>query len=205
MHLKRNVIIRFLEFACNILPILFWVLLIFGFEDGYVALSTLLAGLIHELGHLVYLHLNVESGASLRGVENGFRIKSGSIISYKKQIWLYLSGACANIIVSIFCLVISFLFGDFFIFFGLINLLTAMSNLLPVEGYDGYGAIKSYLEDREFPDAFLRGLSLISTSLIFIFTLLSLYLMDRLDGGYWIFAIFSITMIKHMGRSLDKF
>ncbi len=202
---KKGIILRFCEFMCGSLSMLFWVLLIFGFEEGYVAIATLLSALIHEMGHIVFLHFSRNSRASLRAVESGFRIKSANMLDYKSQRWLYLSGSMANILTASFCLILSLVFGGFFVFFSIINLATAFSNLLPIEGYDGYGAIKTYVEEKEFPCSFLRALSTLSTSLVFILTVLSLYLMDRLDGGYWIFAIFSFTMIKHMENGLSSY
>ena len=37
----------------EILPLLFWVLLLFGFDKAYIAVLTLLVALVHEVGHYI--------------------------------------------------------------------------------------------------------------------------------------------------------
>ena len=50
----------------------------------------------------------------------------------------------------------------------------------------------------------MKALERISTFLIFMLAILSLYLIDRYGGGYWLFAIFFSMMIKRIGKGLDK-
>ena len=203
IYRRGDFVLKICQFLCEILPVIFWTLLIFGFQEKHLALATLISALIHELGHLSFLLIKRDIKADIRGANTGFKIVNHRRLSYKSQLFLYLAGSFTNFAVAAICLILSSLFGEFFIFFAAINITTGVSNLLPIEGYDGYGAIKTYGEEKEMSDNFFRRLSILSTSLIFLLTVLSLYMMDRLDGGYWIFAIFSYTMIKRMERSLS--
>jgi hypothetical protein len=78
-----------------------------------------------------------------------------------------------------------------------------ISNLLPIEGYDGYGALTSIsgmLGSGELEPFVLKWISFFFTALM---TLISLYLMYYLNGGYWIFAIFSVSTLSFIKKSLE--
>ena len=113
---------------------------------------------------------------------------------------IYLSGPFADLLTFTLC---AFL-GERLITLGLINLITAISNLLPIRGYDGYGAIITMLKKRELPHSALKLISGLSSALIFTFCVFSLYLIDRYAGGYWIFAVFFVSMIKEIDVGLKE-
>ena len=196
--------LRTLEILCSILPTAFWVLILFSFEEPSLAITTLLCALIHESGHIICIFLMNEKKLSLRGAINGFRIKTNRVRSYNEEILIYLSGPFANLFASSLCFVMSIILDEAFLIGAIINLFTALSNLMPIRGYDGYGAIMAIMKKRESSDIALRALSCISSGLIFSLCLLSLYFINRYSGGYWIFAVFFVSMIKELKTGLEE-
>ena len=195
--------IKVIEGISNLLPMMFWVLILFSFEEPFLATVTLISAFIHELGHILCILLMGKS-FGIRGEINGFRIKNSRIKSYGEEILIYLSGPLANV----FCSVLFFVFSNFatqdLSAIGLINLATGLSNLLPIRGYDGYGALSALIKKQELSNSILDALSACSTALILALCVFSLYLIDRYNGGYWIFAVFFASMIKEIKLGLDK-
>ena len=194
--------IQIIESFCRALSTVFWILILFSFEQPELAITTLICALIHELGHLVCIILLSKEGFKFRGVVNGFRIRPKGMRSYDEQILIYLSGPFANIFALFVCLILSFFTGMNFMMIGIINLVTALSNLLPIKGYDGYGALQAFMKKCELSEVALRGLSYLSSALIFSLCIFSLYLIDRHNGGYWIFAVFFVSMLKEFQEGL---
>ena len=122
------------------ISIVFWLLLIFAFESPKNGCMTVLSAVIHESGHFLYTLLYLKSPSPPRGVLSGFRIKKKGVMSYGEEMMLYLSGPLANLAFSLFLLPFLAISEQFVKEFCIINTFTMLSNLLPVEGYDGYGA-----------------------------------------------------------------
>ena len=164
-----------------------------------MAFTTIICALIHEVGHILYLVLFTSSCHSIKSVVFGLKIKAVKFLSYKDELLLYLSGPLANLILGFVFWHLS-VRDSFFYTMSIINIATAISNLLPIEGYDGYGILRTIIE-KHFPmGLFLRLLSIFSTLLVFLFCILSIYLIDRYGGGYWIFAVFFVQMIKQLQK-----
>ena len=189
---------KILNFLISILPPLFWGLIIFGFEEAYIAILSIISAIIHECGHILFM----DKSGRMRGVLSGFRIKATNMVTYRQKVLGYLGGPLANIVVSL--ALIPFSGSQYLRMLAILNLATATSNLMPIEGYDGYGIIKTILEDREYPSIAFSILSYVSGGLVLCFTLFSLYLMDRVGGGYWIFAIFFSFWVKIIDRGVSK-
>ena len=189
---------KLLKLLIGILPSLFWGLIIFGFEEPYIAVLSIISAVIHECGHIILM----EKSSCIRGVLSGLRIKSANTVTYRQKILGYLGGPLANIIVSL--ALIPLYRDEYLRMLAILSLATAISNLLPIEGYDGYGIIKTILESKECPSIAFGILSCVSGGLILCFTIFSLYLMDRVGGGYWIFAIFFSYLLKIIQRGLCK-
>ena len=188
----------------NLLPSIFWALLIFGFEDTLTAFATIACIIIHECGHLIAIIHSGQSKLKIRSVLSGMRIKSCTNLSYGQKLLVYLSGSAMNIL-CIPILLLPALRNNYFSKEMItMSIATALSNLLPIEGYDGYGAIYTLFEMKQAGQKAYFALSSFSTCLIFLFSVLSLYLIDRKGGGYWIFAVFFISMIKCFDKSLSK-
>ena len=194
---KTIVFVRALNLILSILPVFFWALLIFGIDDSAMGLMTILSAIIHESGHIVWILKVKGSRLTIRGVLSGFRIRANGRMSYDDEIMMYLSGPFANVLIFLLCCFCGICFGAPLRPFALINLATALSNLLPIKGYDGYGILRTIIAKRDSSGDLERALSFLSTALIFTFCILSLYLINRLGGGYWIFFIFFFSMLKH--------
>ncbi len=169
-----------------------------------MAFSTIFAALIHELGHIMYLVFS-SGDVKLRGVLSGFRIRSQKELSYRQEFFLYISGPFVNLALAALLWIASDVMGRSLAEGIIANLITALSNLLPIEGYDGYGALRSVIRSLDGETMVFEGaLRSLSFLLIFIFCIFSLYLIDRFGGGYWIFAIFFLSMVKKMSERLPK-
>ena len=86
--------------------------------------------------------------------------------------------------------------GEFSLTFAAINLMTALSNLLPIEGYDGYIIIScasALISENETVPKVLKLVSFITVILLCFF---SLYVMARFNGGYWVYFIFVVFILK---------
>ena len=87
--------------------------------------------------------------------------------------------------------------------FGEINLLTAISNLMPIEGYDGYRVLCELgASVGNFSLAsVMRYLSLLFSIVVVFF---SLYLLLRLGVGYWLFAVFFTSLISKIAEGVKS-
>ena len=199
MNLEKNKIAfaNAIKKCSELLPVFFWALLIFGVDDGDMAVMTIISALIHEAGHIGYISIAKKVRPTLKGVMSGFRIGCVGGLSYDQEIKMYLAGPAVNVISFLLCSFVSRPFGLDMSLFAAINLATAISNLLPIKGYDGYGIIRAYITKNEYGEIAIKALSLVSTGLIFILCILSLYFINRFGGGYWIFFVFFFSMLKH--------
>ncbi len=174
---------------------MFWILLTFGFDKPHTALLTLLSAALHELGHQSFLLLSRGRPGKMRAGADGPRISAPRLLSYGELILLYLCGPLSNILVFLFSSLLAPAFGDYALEFALINLFTALSNLLPIKGLDGYGILKALIarSEKERLLPVLCALSFFLTALLMFF---ALYLAARLDGGYFVYALFLSLFIK---------
>jgi Zn-dependent protease len=81
-----------------------------------------------------------------------------------------------------------------------INLATAVSNLLPIEGYDGYRLIEaaiSYLDLGFRAYAVLEAVSFFLTATLCI---ISLFLVYTFGNGYWFMAIFLFATVSKLQK-----
>ena len=136
----------------------------------------------------------------LRSHLSGFRIRVG-MGGYAEQILLLAAGPLVNLAVFLLTLPLSGLANGYFLMIGYINLLSALSNLLPIEGYDGYGILMTLAEAKDSHISF-RLLCISSFTLTLSLTLISLYIMLRYGGGYWIFGVFFVTLLTKIKKLL---
>ena len=201
---KHSGLIWILNKLCEVLPVFFWVFLIFGFDEPLMAVMTIISAIIHECGHIGYIIIKKGLKPSIRGVISGFRIKTGAGLSYDDEIGIYLSGPSANLIAFVLLSLLALPFGKPAALCAIINLATAISNLLPIEGYDGYGALVAAMNRGDVREEAMRRLYLVSCTLIVLLCIISLYFIDRQGEGYWIFIIFFISMIKCISKCVDQ-
>lgn len=198
---KFNGFLCFLEGST---AMFFWVLIIYGFGSPFVAGLTLISVLIHECGHECCLLLINGRGGRILGRANGFRIKNEDTLSYSKEIWLYASGAVANFATALLALLIGITFEIHVNTFIIVNMITAISNLLPVRSYDGYGILRSLIDRCCAPLWAYRALDTISLAVSSFAVTLSLYLMWSFGEGYWIYGVFLISVISELDNLFGK-
>lgn len=184
----------------SLLPILFWLLLIYAFDEPHIAALTVGCALIHELGHLTCAIL-LGKRIKLRGDVSGFRISGIKQVGYKEELLVYLAGPLANLACALLYLIpeVGMTLKSFII----INVATAFANLMPIKGQDGYGITRALIEllsDSPLPLQILNG---ISFALIAFLSLFSLYLMQKCDAGYWICAVFLVSVIAEIRERLS--
>ncbi len=181
----------------SVLPIIFWVLIIFGFDVPYVAILTILSAVIHELGHWAAISLLAGKDSEFRGHASGFRIKRTEALSYGKEISILLAGPLFNVTAFLLTLLCRDALYGYVRIFGYVNLATGLSNLLPLEGYDGYGALSQLFLARG-RDELIQGLEIFSFIFSVCVTFISLYLIDRFSEGYWIFGVFFVMTLSKL-------
>lgn len=198
MH-NNNYSRRTLKLLLRILPALFWILLIFGFDIPYIAVITLITAFIHEMSHIAAT-IFLKGGFRFGGAVSGLRLTPRGQLSYRDEILIAAAGPLSNF--AVFLSTLPYIrTGGYVAEFGIISLLTGISNLLPIEGYDGYRILDCIASKFSFADRLSAALRRLSFALICIMTFLSLYFMKRLDGGYWIFFVFISILIKTVKKN----
>ena len=193
---KSKCVAKTFDKLTRLLPFLFWTALIFGFDEPFIAILTIICAILHEGAHVIVA--SILGGAYVTPRLIGFGMKPKKHISYNEELLIASAGPAANLIAfSIFTL--PFFSGEYLNFFAFINLLTALSNLIPIKDNDGYRILTCAFEVFEKP----RGLVFIrvfSTVMLFLLCLVSLFAVSRLNTGY--FAAF--TLIFLLTKSLCK-
>lgn len=184
-------------FSDSILPIIFWVSLILGFDAPYIAVLTIISALVHEAGHFAAIRICTGKAASIKGHSSGFRIKCSEVLPYQKVIFILLAGPLANL--ALFAVTFPFrnALNGYLKVLSVVNLATGISNLMPLEGYDGYGAIKEALVFIGHTD-YVKRLEALSFILSTLLTFGALYLIERFGEGYWIFGLCFVMMLSKL-------
>jgi len=181
----------------EVLSVVFWVLVIFGFDLPYVAVLTIAAALIHELAHLTAIFaFKKDFREPPKGDVSGFRI-SVSDLSYKEEMVCALAGPLSNLLFGGALLLLSH--SEYCEAFAAVNIMTALSNLLPMRGYDGYKFLlamaSAYSKKPWRAEEVLNSLSF---ALAAVTCFISLYLILKIGEGYWIFAVFFSFLLSEI-------
>lgn len=191
-------VIEFLELlSSSVLPIIFWMSIIFGFDAPYVAVLTILSAVIHEFGHCAAISLLTGRTTKVRGHATGLRIKQPESISYGKEVLILLAGPTINIAVFILTLPLDTLLFGYLKILGYVNLFTGLSNLIPIEGYDGYRALMTVFDSGGRLRA-IKALEIFSFIVSISVTFISLHVIDLFGEGYWIFGLFFIAFMSKL-------
>ncbi len=184
-------------------PIIMWLLLIYGFDEPYLATMTLLFAILHEIGH-ASCALIFCAEPSFFATLAGPRMRYSAMRSYKDTVIIALGGPMINIIAAII-LVLFTRFSAYFVIATAVNILTAAVNLLPLVGNDGYTALRSLLLLKMKPTLVHRIMATLSSALCILICFLSLYLMSRHDGGYWCYFLSFWLLLRSLTdlRSLN--
>ncbi len=183
----------------GILPVVFWCCLIYSFDETVGAGITILAMIIHELGHLICIFFITGRWEMPKSTFNGLRISGQECFSYLQQMLQYASGPIFNLLAALLMLLYAGLdeYSELFI---VINVATAISNLLPIDGYDGYRllyAAISYLDLGFRAYAILEMLSFFFTASLCLF---SMFLVYNFGNGYWFMAIFLFATVNKLQK-----
>lgn len=194
---KKLFVFLFFRKLFKFLPSLFWIFLIFAFDTPSIAITTLICAVIHEAGHIIALYVLKKSGRISSSL-TGLRISDFGVLRYGEELTVAAAGPAVNLLFFLFSLPFSNLANGYIGIFGVINLLTAISNLLPIESYDGSRILRCLLSifgREKTADVLSRVISFALCSLLCI---ISLYLMGKLDAGYFIFFVFLGILLKNM-------
>ncbi len=208
MHNNKNLslFIKISNQFLLFLPILFWIFIIYGFDDPDIAGITIISAVLHECGHILFIIFCGKGKYRLRGDLSGFRIKKRTQTSYTWDALLFASGPATNFAASFFGALLLGLFSsssaELWI---IINLTTAFSNLIPIHGYDGYGIISCLIKSSGYENILSAVLDALSLMLTAALALISLYIVARLGDSYWPAGLFIILLIKEVKRSLTLF
>ena len=202
MHIneKRTRIRRLASSIYPLFTVFFWCLIIFGFSDPCSALLTLTAALFHECGHVTYLYIKRDTLTLPRGRLLGFGLKGFSWLSYAEEAAYYAAGPAANLLGAAAGALCIPALGEYGALITLINLATAIANLLPIEGHDGYGILRAALAWRGADERYLASISLFFSALL---CLISLYTIDRVGEGYFIFVVLLLSMLGSIEKRLS--
>lgn len=194
----KRIILDFLGRLCDFLYIVFWLLVIFGFDEPYVAVLTVISVIIHEIGHELCIRRFFGRARLPVGKANGLKIKAGAFQSYRQEILTYTLGPAANLGAAAVGILASLFVGEYALTFAILNAVTALTNLLPIKGQDGYGIISVLIRLYEMDETFDAILSYVSLVLSAFLCFFSLYLLNTVGEGLWIFGAFYVSLFSSL-------
>lgn len=184
---------RFLSFVSGVLRSGFWICLLFALDRPYLAILSLLSMLFHEFFHVLAFML-LSKNAHLRTKVSGLRLLPSDTLSYREERLIALAGPIGGGIGALTCFAFYPLAPEYLADFAICHLLTSLSNLLPIEGYDGYRALKATLALHGSADS-ERVMRALSFSFTAVLTILSLCFFGILGQGLWPAGVFLFTLI----------
>lgn len=184
----------------GILPVIFWLCLIYSFDENIAASITIIAMVIHELGHVFCIFWFTKRWEIPKGAFNGLRLTEQKMESYPKQILQYASGALCNLLAAVCMLPFKKSLGDYGELFIILNIATAVSNLFPIDGYDGYRILELVIQYLSLDYRAFWALEILSFVFIFAMCIISLFLVYTFGNGYWAMGIFLFALIKKLQK-----
>ena len=123
------------------------VLLVVISDASVYTAALLLGAALHEAGHIIALAFCGEKPQKICIYPFGIDMKCTLAgISYKKELIVLLSGSFANIVISMFSMIIcAFFYSRIALFITLCNAFLGLSNLIPINGLDGGRALYTFL------------------------------------------------------------
>jgi hypothetical protein len=188
------------------LTAILWLLIIYGFDEPYVAGLTIISALIHEGGHLLSFFLLSLGKIGFSGRLSGPRLTGVGVTSYKEDILIFASGPLMNIAAAALSLPFLRISGGtgYIRSFAVMNIATAISNLLPTSGRDGYGIIEALIAERNLGDGAHRVLRAVSILLSSLGCILALYFMQRIGESFWIFFVFYFSVLSELSEASKR-
>ena len=182
-----------LGFLSDLLRLCFWAVLLFALDRPYLAVMTLLSLIWHEGFHFFAL-MRESTGGRMKPRLCGLRLFPQSTLSYEGERRIAAAGPIGGFIGAGLCLCLMPLARTYFFEFALCHILTSLSNLLPIEGYDGYRVLAASIALRgtERAARLLRRLSFLLSGAM---TLFSLSVFGILGEGLWPAGTFLFTLL----------
>ena len=163
-----------------------------------LALPTLFAVVIHEIGHLFCMWLKESTPKSIRLIPASVQITRSVTHRYNNDIAVALSGPTVNLI--LFCVL--YIYYTAFknqtvLYYALINLIVGCFNLLPVIGLDGGTALFSIIAQKKDVNRAMLTLKIITLSVGTAILLLavSLTLRGNINISVYIISIYLILSV----------
>lgn len=201
MYFGKKSVLSLLRLSECVLRLLFFLLLLFAFDTPVIACMTLLCALWHEGGHLLVLsRLGVTRRFSPR--LNGLVCTPERPLSYREEAAVAAAGPAANLLFALLSLLLLPLGHAFFLTLAFCHLMTALSNLLPLEGYDGARILSALLSLHGRDPYGLLSVTSFALSVLLLF--LALYLVGKCGEGYWLLGVFLFSLLYRLRRGLLK-
>ena len=162
-------------------------------------LASLLAALLHELGHLFAAYLRRIRMKELSVGLFGFGLMpKDSLYSYSDEIFLCLSGPLSNFLFGFLALFLSkYISSPFLISFLFSSFAFGILNLLPIKGFDGGRILRALLLLRAPLSVAETLLNIFSFFFIFCLWTLSVYLLLRSASSLSLF-VFSLSLFSRV-------
>lgn len=172
--------------------------------DFLYTFLMILSAIIHEIGHVAVLRLfKVRINALVLGLFGGTLFLEKKLVSYRREIFISLSGSLFNLIFSLILFV--FLrqrFTPLLFFFFLSNVLYALFNLLPISALDGGQALRSMLLMKKEPYEAERLIGIISRITLFLLAVAGLYLVKISKFNISLFVLLLLLYAESTGRHI---
>ncbi|MBR5139885.1 MAG: hypothetical protein IKV16_02405 [Clostridia bacterium] len=194
--LKYRRFFAFSDKLCRFLFLLFLILILYGSDSiAFAHLSIICAG-IHELAHVVTAVIVEAKIKAPRTAYDGLRLHLELIKSSRlSELLIILSGPASNLFCALFMLSES----TYLIEFGAISLITALANLLPCHGNDGYRILNILLSRNSDGrnSVALDYLSLFNSAVILFF---SLFMSYRTGSALWLSSVYLIYTLLELEK-----
>ena len=163
-------------------------------SHSYISLAAFAAATLHELGHIIAARIcDVPLKEMKLGIFGAAITPDSNLCSYKKEIFLALSGPLINMISVLLCWRSVDSANSFVSMFVVSSLFLGTLNLLPIDDFDGGRILKCCLLLKLPPDKVTKICDGISFLLIFFLWIFSVYLLLRLSASLSLFT-FSISL-----------
>ena len=189
--------LRYLNYLPDALALLLFTVPTFLCEDIPLALSLLLAILLHEAGHILAYHLVGIKHPQFSVERLGLRLTPSRPMTFYEQLFVALAGPLCNLLC---CFLLWLLFG--WSVPAVLHGFTALFNLLPVSTLDGGQILEAALGilcPSHFQYNIMRFCSLSVILLGLLFALGALWL--RGQGSYLYFLFFSLFFTHIFGNT----
>ncbi|MBQ6848248.1 MAG: M50 family metallopeptidase [Clostridia bacterium] len=167
--------------------------LLLAIDKTGLALPTLFAVTMHELGHLFAMWLFESGPKSIRLIPASVQITRNISTQYKNDIIIAIMGPIVNVVLF-FTLYINYLTfkNSTVLSYALINLIVGVFNLIPVTGLDGGTALFSIIAKRGDVNKAMLTLKIITLSIAsaVLFLAVSLTIRGQLNVSVYIVAIY---------------